>query len=37
LAALAEAFEAILERVVDAHEARPGDAPPEGAVLVWRA
>jgi len=36
-AALGEAFEAILGRVVDAHEARPGDAPPAGAVLVWRA
>lgn len=36
-AELGEAFEAILERVVDAHEARPGDAPPAGAVLVWRA
>ena len=36
-AALGAAFEAILERVVDAHEVRPSDAPPAGAIVVWRA
>jgi len=36
-AELGAAFEAILERVVDAHEVRPSDAPPAGAIVVWRA
>jgi len=34
---LCELFEAVLERVVDAHAARPEDASPAGAVVVWRA